>query len=90
MSIVDNIARGRYEYPIEGRIAFINYRRAGDVVALTHAEVPPELEGRGVGSNLVRGVLDLIRERGEKMLPQCSFVAAFVRRNPEYQDLLAN
>jgi predicted GNAT family acetyltransferase len=90
MSIVDNIARSRYEYPIEGRIAFINYRRTADVVALTHAEVPPELEGRGVGSNMVRGVLDLIRERGEKMLPQCSFVAAFIRRNPEYRDLLAN
>ena len=89
MSIVDNTARGRFEYPVEGRTAFVNYRRANGVVTLTHAEVPPELEGRGVGSHLVRGTLDLIREQGEKVIPACSFVAAFVRRNPEYQDLLA-
>lgn len=90
MSIVDNTARNRFEYEVEGRIAFINYRRAGDVLSLTHAEVPPELEGRGIGSFMVRGTLDLIRSRTEKVIPACSFVDVFVRRNPEYQDLLAN
>jgi uncharacterized protein len=90
MSIVDNAARGRYEYEIEGQTAFINYRRANGVVSLTHAEVPTELEGRGVGSFMVRGTLDLIRERAEKVIPMCSFVEAFIRRHPDYQDLLAN
>jgi hypothetical protein len=90
MSVVDNTARGRFEYEVEGRTAFINYRRAGNVLSLTHAEVPPELEGRGIGSFMVRGTLDLIRERGEKVIPVCSFVDAFIRRNADYQDLLAN
>jgi uncharacterized protein len=90
MSIVDNAARGRYEYEVEGQTAFINYRRADGVVSLTHAKVPPELEGRGVGSFMVRGTLDLIRERDEKVIPMCSFVEAFIRRHPDYQDLLAN
>ena len=90
MNIVDNSARGRFEYEVEGRTAFIDYRRAGNVLLLTHAEVPRELEGRGIGSLMVRGTLELIRERGEKMIPLCSFIAAFVRRNPDYQDLLAN
>ncbi len=90
MSIFDNTARGRFEYEVEGRTAFISYRRAGNVVSLTHAEVPPELEGRGIGSFMVRGTLDLIRERGEKVIPLCSFVDVFIRRNPDYQDLLAN
>jgi predicted GNAT family acetyltransferase len=90
MSIVDNTARSRFEYGVEGRTAFINYRRAGNVLSLTHAEVPTELEGRGVGSFMVRGTLDLIRSRGEKMIPACSFVEAFVQRHPDYRDLLAN
>jgi uncharacterized protein len=89
MSIVDNTALSRFEYDVEGRAAFINYRRAGNVVSLTHAEVPTELEGRGVGSFMVRGTLDLIRGRGEKVIPACSFVEAFVQRHPDYQDLLA-
>ena len=90
MSIVDDTARGRFEYAVEGRTAFINYRRAGNVLSLTHAEVPPELEGRGVGSAMVRGTLDLIRGRSEKVIPLCSFVEAFIRRHPDYQDLLAD
>ncbi len=48
-----------------------------------------ELEGRGIGSRLVSGTLDLIRGRGEKVIPACSFVAAFIRKHAEYQDLLA-
>lgn len=90
MNIVDNTTRGRFEYEVEGRTAFINYRRAGNVLSLTHAEVPPELEGRGIGSLMVRGTLELIRGRGEKMVPLCSFIDAFVQRHPAYQDLLAD
>jgi uncharacterized protein len=90
MSVIDNIARSRFEYEVEGRTAFIDYRRAGSVLSLTHAKVPPELEGRGIGSSMTRGTLDLIHERGEKVIPLCSFVEAFIRRNPDYQDLLAS
>jgi uncharacterized protein len=88
--LTDNTDRSRYEYSAEGAISFIDYRRSSGVVALTHAEVPRELEGRGVGSRMARAVLDAIRARGEKVIPQCSFVAAFIRRHPEYQDLVAS
>jgi uncharacterized protein len=89
MPLVDNSAKSRFEYAVEGHIAFIAYRRTPGVIALTHAEVPTEIEGRGVGSQMTRAVLDAVRSRGEKVIPQCSFVEAFFRRNPEYQDLLA-
>ena len=89
MAIIDNQARSRYEFVVEGVTAFINYRRTPGVIALTHAEVPPEIEGRGVGTHMAREVLDAIRASGEKVIPQCSFVEAFIRRNPEYQDLLS-
>jgi len=89
MSIIDNAARSRFEYDVEDRTAFIDYRRADNVVSLTHASVPRELEGRGIGSAMVRETLDLIRARGEKVVPACSFVDAFIRRHPDYADLLA-
>ena len=88
--LTDNTALGRYEYAAEGAISFIDYRRASGVIALTHAEVPPQLEGRGIGSRMARAVLDAIRANGEKVIPQCSFVASFIRRHPEYQDLVAS
>ncbi len=87
--LTDNTARSRYEYAADGAVSFIDYRRSPGVVALTHAEVPPALEGRGVGSRMVRAVLDAIRPSGDKVVPACSFVAAFIRRHPEYQDLVA-
>jgi predicted GNAT family acetyltransferase len=89
MAIIDNQARSRYEFAVEGHTAFINYRRTPGVIALTHAEVPTEIEGRGVGTLMAREVLDAVRASGAKAIPQCSFVEAFIRRNPEYQDLLA-
>ena len=85
----DNTARHRFELDVEGTVAFIDYRRTGDVVTMTHAEVPEALAGKGVGSRLARGALDLVRARGEKIVPRCSFIAAFMRKHPAYQDLLS-
>jgi uncharacterized protein len=88
-SLTDNPATRRFEMLVEGRTAFVAYRRGDGVIHLDHAEVPAELEGRGVGSRLVRATLDAVRETGLKVVPRCSFVAAFIKRNAEYQDLLA-
>ena len=85
----DNPERRRYELEVEGGIAFIDYRRNGDVVTMTHAEVPHALRGGGVGSELVRGTLALVRQRGDKVVPLCSFVEHYMRRHPEAHDLLA-
>ena len=58
------------------------------MITLTHTEVPPALGGRGVGSALVRGVLEAARARGLKVVPKCPFVSAFMGRHPEFNDLL--
>jgi predicted GNAT family acetyltransferase len=52
--------------------------------------VPPDLQGRGLGSALVRGALLLAREQGERVVPVCPFVAAYIERHTEFQDLLGN
>jgi predicted GNAT family acetyltransferase len=49
--------------------------------------VPKELEGRGIGSALIRGVLDTARAQGLKVKPVCPFAKAYVERHPEYADL---
>jgi uncharacterized protein len=88
-TITDHAAASRFELALEGGLAFVDYRRAGAVLILTHAEVPQSLEGRGVGSRLVQGVLELIRARGETFVPRCPFIASYVARHPEYRDLVA-
>lgn len=72
-----------------GGRAIAAYRREGKAVAFTHTEVPAPLEGRGIGSALVKGALADVRRAGLKVVAQCSFVAAYIERHPEERDLLA-
>lgn len=88
-TVVDHPERQRFELDVDGKIAFVAYRRGAGVIQLDHAEVPAELEGRGVGSRLVKATLEAVRTEGLKVKPRCSFVAAYMRRHPEYADMLA-
>lgn len=87
-NVVDNPARSRYELEVPGGVAYVDYRRAPGVVTLTYARVPDELQGRGIGAELVRGTLELVRAQGDKVIPQCGYVAAYMRRHKEVHDLL--
>jgi uncharacterized protein len=89
-AVRDNAALSRFELALPGALAVLDYRRAGRVLSLDHAGVPPQFEGQGVGSRLVGGSLALIRARGEQVLPRCSFVVAYMQRHPEFNDLRAS
>jgi predicted GNAT family acetyltransferase len=86
----DNAAMGGFEMTSGDAVAFVEYRRDGDLIVLTRTEVPAALSGQGVGSKLVRGVLDRIRAEDVKVVPRCRFVAAWVECHPEYRDLIAD
>ena len=51
-------------------------------------DIEPHLEGNGLGTRLVQGALDDARARGLKDGPFCPFVSDFIRRHPEYSDLV--
>ena len=65
------------------------YRRRNGRIALIHTEVDEALEGRGLGSRLVTAALDDARDQGLEVVPLCPFVASFIDRHPEYQDIVA-
>ena len=83
----DNPALSRYEMPVEGGVAFVNYRRSAGVVTLLYAEVPPHLAGRGLGAELARGTFDCVRAEGSKAVPVCAYLVAWEQRPPEVHDL---
>lgn len=86
MSVTHNAARNRYEMTTEHGLAVAEYRQQGDRLVFTHTEVPSEDEGKGLGAKLVRGALEDTHRRGLKIVPACSFVVAYVRRHPEFDD----
>lgn len=89
VAVRDNPAEGRFEAVVDGQLAVATYDIEGDRITFTHTIVPEALEGRGVGSALVKTALASARERGLKVVPLCSFVAAYIKRHPELKDLLA-
>lgn len=87
-AVTHNAPASRFEAMVGGRLAECAYRRQGDVLLLTHTEVPPAAQGRGVAAALVKATLDWARAEGLRVRPLCSYVAAYMRRHPETQDLL--
>ena len=87
-SVKNNEAESRFQVEASGFKAFLEYDIDKDVMTLIHTEVPPQLEGKGLGSKIVKAALDSAREQGMKIVPQCPFVAGYIERHPEYGELL--
>lgn len=89
VSVRDNKERSRFELDVGDEVAFATYRLTPSAVIITHTETPRPLRGRGIGSELVKGALDLIRADGRKVIAGCGFVADYLRQHREYADLVA-
>ncbi|SNT65585.1 hypothetical protein SAMN05421812_12434 [Asanoa hainanensis] len=86
----DNPDKHRFELTADGELAgFSAYRLREGAITFTHTEIEPRFEGKGLGSKLARAVLDSARERGLRVYAQCPFIAGYIDKHPEYQDLLA-
>jgi predicted GNAT family acetyltransferase len=86
LKIVDNPKLGRYEAFLDGRIAgYSTYELEPDHVVVTHTVVRPSFEGRGIGSRLVKFVVDDILGRGLRIKPVCEFTLAYLQRHPELE-----
>ncbi|RYZ85184.1 MAG: N-acetyltransferase [Proteobacteria bacterium] len=85
-----NPDKKRFELDAQGHTAIIETILAqGDIMFLTHTEVPPSLEGKGVGKRIVEGALNYIKDHNFKLAPLCPFVAAYLKRHPDWKTILA-
>ena len=91
LRIVEEPVAQRYEARVgDVVVGYSEYRRVErDRLILFHTEVDPAFEGKGYGSRLAKGVLDDIRARGLRITVKCPFMAAYLKRHPEYGDVLA-
>lgn len=88
LAIVDNPAASRFEVRVEGEVAVLEYVRDGQRAVYHTTRVPKTLEGRGIAGQLAKHALDDARARGLRVVAECSFVAGYVSRHPEYADLV--
>ncbi|RPE09262.1 N-acetyltransferase [Chitinophaga lutea] len=88
LPLVNNTAQHRFELVIDGHTAFILYRHVPGKTTLIHTEVPEALEGRGAGNAIVEKTLHYIEEQGDKLVPLCPFVLAYIKRHPEWKRIV--
>ena len=87
--IADNTASHRYELTVDGALAaYAEYNTIKQGLLFTHTEVLPDHEGHGLGSQLARFALDDVRRQGVMAVPVCKFIAGYIRKHPEYLDLV--
>ena len=72
-----------------GKVGSLAISRHGDVITAIHTEVEPEAEGKGVGSELAQALFEDARSSGHRVDVKCRFVAGWIKRHPEYQDVVA-
>ncbi|MEM1322523.1 MAG: GNAT family N-acetyltransferase [Bacteroidota bacterium] len=87
-SLIDNAEAKQYEFHIDGHTPKIEYIKAKGKIYLTHTEVPKELEGKGIGSALIKATLEDVKRQELTLVPLCPFVAAYIKRHPEWRELV--
>jgi predicted GNAT family acetyltransferase len=87
-AVRNNTALNRFELDLDGKMAVAYYKLSPGVITFLHTEVPQEMSGHGIGSQLVAGALESARAQGLKVVPRCPFVSAYMAKHPEFNDLL--
>lgn len=88
--VKDNRHKHRFELETAGKLNIVVYEPVDDeTLALTHTEVDSSLEGQGVGSHLVQGVLEYIDRNNLKIVPLCPFVSAYIQRHPDWNRVVS-
>ncbi len=82
------VTTGRFEIERDGKIAYLTYSIAGSILELIHTVVPEELRGKGLAAELAQGALDYAHENKMKVDVVCDSVAVFIKKHPEYDDLV--
>ncbi|MEO7599462.1 MAG: GNAT family N-acetyltransferase [Opitutus sp.] len=89
IAVTHNEAEHRFETLVDGQLAVCEYQLDGETMNFTHTFVPSILRGRGIAQKLVEVALQTAGKSQRRIVPSCSYVAAFISRRPEFQVLLA-
>jgi hypothetical protein len=88
LEVVNNTEKRRFEVQAEGHTATSDYMISGPKIIFTHTEVPRALEGNGIAGMMAKAGLHFAKEKGLKVMPLCPFMAGYIKRHPEWKDIL--
>jgi hypothetical protein len=89
LEVMHDAERHRFQLTVDGQMCALDYSRSPGKMVIYHTEVPQQIEGQGLAAHMTRAALEFARTENLRVVPRCSYAAAFFRKNPQYADLLA-
>lgn len=87
LEVIHNPAESRFETWVDGQLAKLDYMEGENTIVMTHVGVPMEFRGNGVAGVITKAGLEYAKSKSLRVIPMCSYVAAYIRRNPQYAEL---
>ena len=88
IQIEHDVATSRFSTRVDGQVAELTYRLGGGRMTIEHTGVPDAIGGRGIAGQLVKAALEYARSEALRVVPACSYSEAYIRKHPEYADLV--
>ncbi|MBI3170084.1 MAG: N-acetyltransferase [Chloroflexi bacterium] len=88
LEITHNPAENRFETWVDGQLAKLDYSEDGDAILMMHVGVPYEFRGQGVAGKITQAALEYAKSKSLRVIPMCSYVRDYIRRNPQYAELM--
>ena len=87
LEVTHNPANNTFEVWIDGQLSKLDYIQDAKNFVIAHVGVYPEHRGQGVAGKIVEAGLKYARENSLRVVPMCSYAAAYIRKNPQYFEL---
>ena len=87
LEVSHNQADNTFEVWIDGYRSKLDYIQEGKSFVITHVGVYPLHRGQGVAGKIVEAGLEYARQNTLRVIPMCSYAAAYIRRNPQHMEL---
>jgi predicted GNAT family acetyltransferase len=88
ITIINNEKQQQFQAPVDGETAYMEYRLKDDMIVLMHTDVPERLSGKGIATSLAAFAFHYAKEKGLRVKVYCPFVQTYLKRHPEYGDIL--
>jgi predicted GNAT family acetyltransferase len=87
LQVTHNEAAHMFEVWIDGHLSKLDYIQDDKNFVITHVGVYPALRGQGIAGKIVEASLEYAKQNSLRVIPMCSYAAAYIRRNPKYLEL---
>jgi uncharacterized protein len=89
ITVTHNEQEHRFESEAGGSLAVLEYEIRGELIYMTHTEVPSEEQGQGVAVALAKAALEFAKKANLQVVPACRFVQSYLKRHREFLDIVS-